>query len=64
MLFRLINFLAKFVLVLVLVAIAAGGWLFWRAMPEYSGTAALPGLSAETRVWRDSTACRTSSPRR
>src|SRR5277367_3988000 len=22
-------------------------------MPEYSGTAALPGLSAETRVWRD-----------
>ena len=53
MLFRLIKFLAQFVVVLVLVAVAAGAWLFWRAMPEYSGTAALPGLSAETRVWRD-----------
>ena len=45
--------LAQFVVVLVLVAVAAGAWLFWRAMPEYSGTAALPGLTAETRVWRD-----------
>jgi len=53
MLFRLIKFLAQFVFVLVLVALAAGAWLFWRAMPAYSGTAALPGLTAEARVWRD-----------
>jgi len=51
--FRLVKLLAKAVFVLALVAIAAAGWLFWRAMPDYAGTAALPGLSAETRVWRD-----------
>jgi penicillin G amidase len=51
--FRLVKLLAKGVFVLVVVAVAAVGWLFWRAMPDYAGTAALPGLSAETRVWRD-----------
>jgi penicillin amidase len=51
--FRLFKLLAKGVVALALVAVAAVGWLFWRAMPDYAGTAALPGLSAETRVWRD-----------
>ena len=31
----------------------AGAWLLWRAMPSYSGTEKLPGLSAEVRVFRD-----------
>jgi penicillin G amidase len=37
------------------VALAAGGTalLFERAMPDYSGAAPLPGLSAEARVYRD-----------
>ncbi len=51
--FRLLKALAKFVVVLVVVAAAAGIYLFYRAMPAYSGAAALPGLTAETRVWRD-----------
>ena len=51
--FRLVKLLAKAVFVLVVVVLAAVGWLFWRAMPDYAGTASLPGLSAETRVWRD-----------
>jgi len=51
--YRLIKGLAKLIVLIILVAVAAGGWLFWRAMPAYSGTVALPGLSAETRVWRD-----------
>ena len=53
MLFRLVKLAAKGVFVLAIVALAAGGWLFWRAMPDYAGNVALPGLSAETRVWRD-----------
>ena len=48
--FRVIKFLAKLVFALAIVAVAAGGWLFFRAMPAYSGTVALPGLSAEARV--------------
>jgi penicillin amidase len=51
--FRLLKALAKFVVVLVVVGAAAGTYLFYRAMPAYSGAAALPGLTAETRVWRD-----------
>ena len=31
----------------------AGAYVFYRAMPAYSGAETLPGLSAETRVWRD-----------
>ncbi len=38
---------------LAMVAVVAGAYLFWRAMPVYSGSETLPGLSAEVRVWRD-----------
>jgi penicillin amidase len=38
---------------LVVVAVLACVYLFYRAMPAYSGTERLPGLSAEARVWRD-----------
>ncbi|MGD1038321.1 MAG: penicillin acylase family protein [Roseiarcus sp.] len=51
--FRLLKAIAKFVVALVVVAAAGGFYLFYRAMPAYSGVAPLPGLSAETRVWRD-----------
>ena len=51
--FRLLKTIAKFVGVLLVFAVAAGFYLFYRAMPAYSGRAALPGLTAETRVWRD-----------
>ncbi len=51
--FRLLKALAKFLVVLLVVGAAAGFYLFYRAMPAYSGAAALPGLTAETRVWRD-----------
>jgi penicillin amidase len=39
----------------LIVALFAGGaaLLFERAMPDYSGAASLPGLSAEARVYRD-----------
>ena len=50
---RLLRLLAKFLVVLVLVVVASGAYLFYRAMPAYSGRVALPGLKAETRVWRD-----------
>jgi penicillin amidase len=36
------------------VAVAAAIFVFERAMPDYRGEAALPGLSAEVRVYRDS----------
>jgi acyl-homoserine lactone acylase PvdQ len=51
--FRLSKALAKFAVALVVVAAAAGFYLFYLATPAYSGAAALPGLTAETRVWRD-----------
>src|SRR5579883_52115 len=43
------------IVVVALAALAVGGvaFLFYRAMPDYSGAAALPGLSAEVRVYRD-----------
>ena len=55
MLFRLIKFLAQFVVVLSVVVLAVGAvaFLFYRAMPEYAGVAHLPGLSGEVRVYRD-----------
>ncbi|HEY3623786.1 MAG TPA: penicillin acylase family protein [Roseiarcus sp.] len=40
-------------LALVIVATLAGVYLFYHAMPVYSGTERLPGLSSEARVWRD-----------
>jgi penicillin amidase len=50
---RLAKALAKFVVALVVLAVGAGFYLFYRAAPAYSGADALPGLTAETRVWRD-----------
>ena len=35
------------------LAALGGVYLFYRAMPAYSGTERLPGLSSEARVWRD-----------
>ena len=40
-------------LALVVFATLVGVYLFYRAMPAYSGTERLPGLSSEARVWRD-----------
>ena len=53
MAWRLINWAASVALALVVLATLAGAYLFYRAMPAYSGTERLPGLSAEVRVWRD-----------
>ena len=50
---RLLKAALKFLAALVIVAAAGAAYLFYRAMPAYSGSVALPGLSAETRVWRD-----------
>ena len=51
--FRLLKLALRFIVVLCLVGVVAGAYLFYRAMPAYSGAVALPGLSGETRVWRD-----------
>jgi penicillin amidase len=53
MAWRLIKGLLRLVIGLVVVATLAGAYLFWRAMPTYSGSEKLPGLTAEVRVWRD-----------
>ena len=50
---RLIAWLLRGLFALVVAAVVAGGWLFWRAMPTTSGTVKLPGLTADVRVWRD-----------
>jgi penicillin amidase len=38
---------------LLAIPLAGTAFVFERAMPDYSGVAALPGLSAEARVYRD-----------
>ena len=50
---RLIKWAASLALSLVVLATLAGAYLFYRAMPAYSGAERLPGLSSEARVWRD-----------
>ncbi len=50
---RLVWGAIRLVVALAAVAALAGAYLFWRAMPAYSGSAKLPGLSAEVHVWRD-----------
>jgi penicillin G amidase len=50
---RLIKWTASVGFALVFVATLATVYLFYRAMPLYSGTERLPGLSSEARVWRD-----------
>ena len=53
MTWRTVSRAASLILALVVLATLGGGYLFYRAMPAYSGTETLPGLSAEVRVWRD-----------
>ena len=53
MVWRLLRGAIRLVLALALLGGVAGAYLFWRAMPTYSGTETLPGLSAEVHVWRD-----------
>jgi penicillin amidase len=50
---RLLKAALKFLVALIVVAVAGAAYLFYRAMPAYSGSVVLRGLSAETRVWRD-----------
>ncbi len=50
---RLIKWAASSALALVVFAALACVYPFYRAMPAYSGTERLPGLSTEARVWRD-----------
>jgi len=50
---RLIKWVASLALAVVVLATLVGAYLFYRAMPAYSGVEKLTGLSAEVRVWRD-----------
>jgi len=52
MVWRLVWRAIRLALALAVVASVAGAYLFWRAMPAYSGSEKLPGLSAEVHVWR------------
>jgi len=53
MIFRLVKGALKLVVTLIVLAVLATGYLFYRAMPDYAGKDVLPGLAAEVRVWRD-----------
>lgn len=53
MAWRLIRWTAGLVFALIVVVALACAYVFYRAMPVYSGAEKLPGLSAEVRVWRD-----------
>jgi len=53
MAFRLIKGALKLLLGCVILAVFAVGFVFYSAMPAYTGRAAVAGLSQETRVWRD-----------
>jgi penicillin G amidase len=50
---RLIKWVATPAITLVAFAAIAGFYVFYRAMPAYSGTERLPGLASEAHVWRD-----------
>lgn len=53
MIVRFFKWAAIVVVALAVLAIGAVAFLFYRAMPDYSGAAHLPGLSGEVRVYRD-----------
>ncbi|HLW90421.1 MAG TPA: penicillin acylase family protein [Roseiarcus sp.] len=53
MVLRILKWALILVVALVVLAVGAVAFVFYRAMPDYSGTASLPGLSAEVRVYRD-----------
>jgi penicillin amidase len=50
---RLIKWAASLALALVVFTTIGVAYLFYRAMPTYSGAERLRGLSTEARVWRD-----------
>jgi penicillin amidase len=50
---RLLKWALTVVVVVVALAAGAVAFVFWRAMPDYSGTASLPGLGGPVRVYRD-----------
>jgi len=50
---RLIKWVATPAITLVAFAAIAGFYVFYRAMPAYSGTERLRGLASEAHVWRD-----------
>jgi penicillin G amidase len=51
---RIVKWALVLAAAIVMFAVAIIAALFYRAMPEYSGEASLPGLSADVRVYRDS----------
>jgi penicillin amidase len=53
MVLRIVKWALIVVLALAVLAVGAVAALFYRAMPDYAGAAALPGLTAEVRVYRD-----------
>jgi penicillin amidase len=50
---RLLKWALIVVAALVVLAVGAIAAIFYRAMPDYSGAASLPGLTGEVRVYRD-----------
>jgi len=50
---RIVKWAAIVVAALIVLAVGGVAALFYRAMPDYSGSASLPGLSADVRVYRD-----------
>lgn len=54
MLWRLLKGLVKLVIGLAILGFLVVGYLFYRAMPAYSGKVTFAGFGAETRAWRDS----------
>jgi penicillin amidase len=53
MVVRLAKWALILVVALVVLAVGAIAFVFYRAMPDYSGVAVLPGLTGEVRVYRD-----------
>ena len=49
----IVKVVIRLVIALIVFVGLAGVYVFYRAMPAYSGSEALPGLSADVRVWRD-----------
>src|SRR3974390_3417076 len=53
MAWRVIWWVLRLGVALIVIGTLAGAYSFYRALPAYSGAERLPGLSAEVRVWRD-----------
>ncbi|MGO8798854.1 MAG: penicillin acylase family protein [Roseiarcus sp.] len=53
MVVRIVKWALIVVVAVVVLAAGAVAALFYRAMPDYAGAARLPGLTGETRVYRD-----------